>query len=47
KNVVNKEYLFIIHKNGKTEAIPEIKIEKIDLRNLLPTKQQRLVFDYN
>lgn len=44
KNGANKEYLFIIHKNGKTEAMPEIKIEKIDIRNLIPTKQQRLVF---
>jgi len=44
KNGSNKEYLFIIHKNGKTEAMPEIKVEKIDIRNLIPTKQQRLVF---
>ncbi|MDD2679061.1 MAG: DNA adenine methylase [Candidatus Nanoarchaeia archaeon] len=44
KNGANKEYLFIIHKNGKTEAIPEIKVEKIDIRNLIPAKQQRLVF---
>jgi len=43
-NGINKEYLFIIHKNGKTEAMPEIKIEKIDIRNLIPAKQQRLVF---
>lgn len=43
-NGINKEYLFIIHKNGKTEAMPEIKIEKIDIRNLIPVKQQRLVF---
>lgn len=40
----NKEYLFLINKNGKTEAMPEIKVEKIDIRNLIPTKQQRLVF---
>lgn len=44
KNGSNKEYLFIIHKNGKTEAMPEIKVEKIDIRNLIPAKQQRLVF---
>jgi adenine-specific DNA-methyltransferase len=44
KNGANKEYLFIIHKNGRTEAMPEIKIEKIDIRNLIPAKQQRLVF---
>ena len=43
-NGKNKEYLFLIHKNGKTENMPEIKIEKIDIRNLIPTKQQRLVF---
>jgi len=43
-NGVNKEYLFIVHKNGKTEAMPEIKIEKIDIRNLAPVNQQRLVF---
>ena len=44
KNGANKEYLFIIHKNGRTEAMPEIKVEKIDIRNLIPAKQQRLVF---
>ena len=43
-NGINKEYLFIIHKNGKTETMPEIKVEKIDIRNLIPAKQQRLVF---
>jgi adenine-specific DNA-methyltransferase len=43
-NGINKEYLFIIHKNGKTEAMPEMKVEKIDIRNLMPAKQQRLVF---
>jgi len=43
-NGKNKEYLFLIHKNGKTETMPEIKIEKIDIRNLAPTNQQRLVF---
>ena len=43
-NGINKEYLFIIHKNGKTEAIPEIKIEKIDIRNLALASQQRMVF---
>jgi adenine-specific DNA-methyltransferase len=44
KNRANKEYLFIIHKNGKTEAISEIKVEKIDIRNLAPANQQKLVF---
>ena len=44
KNGANKEYLFIIHKNGKAEAMSEIKVEKINIRNLIPAKQQRLVF---
>jgi len=43
-NGKNKEYLFLINKNGKTEKMPEIKVEKIDIRNLIPAKQQRLVF---
>jgi len=43
-NGINKEYLFIIHKNGKTEAMSEIKIEKIDIRNLAPVNQQKLIF---
>jgi len=43
-NGKNKEYLFLIHKNGKTEAVPEMKIEKIDIRNLVPANQQKLVF---
>ncbi|OGY62898.1 MAG: DNA methyltransferase [Candidatus Harrisonbacteria bacterium RIFCSPHIGHO2_01_FULL_44_13] len=43
-NGKNKEYLFLIHKNGKTENMPEIKIEKIDIRNLASVSQQRLVF---
>lgn len=30
----NKEYLFLIDKNGKTQVAPEFKIEKIDIRNL-------------
>jgi len=29
---------------GKTEAMSEIKVEKIDIRNLAPTNQQKLVF---
>jgi adenine-specific DNA-methyltransferase len=41
-NGKNKEYLFLVHKNGKTEIMPEIKVEKIDIRNLISTKQQRL-----
>lgn len=43
-NGKNKEYLFLIHKNEKLEAVPEIKIEKIDIRNLAPVNQRRLVF---
>jgi len=43
-NGKNKEYLFLINKNGKTETMPEIKVEKIDIRNLAPANQQRLVF---
>jgi len=41
-NGKNKEYLFLIDKNGKTEIMTEIKIEKIDIRNLMPVNQQRL-----
>ena len=44
-NGKNKEYLFLIHKNGKTEALPEIKIEKIDIRNLAFVNQQRLALN--
>jgi hypothetical protein len=44
KNGANKEYLFIIYKNWKTEAVPEIKVEKIDIRNLAMANQRRLVF---
>ncbi len=43
-NGKNKEYLFLINKNGKTEAMSEIKVEKIDIRNLAPANQQKLVF---
>ena len=43
-NGKNKEYLFLIHKNGKTEATSEIKIEKIDIRNLATANQQKLAF---
>ena len=41
-NGKNKEYLFLIDKNGKTEAMPEVKIEKIDIHNLAPVNQQKL-----
>jgi adenine-specific DNA-methyltransferase len=43
-NGKNKEYLFLLQKNGRVRHIPEIKIEKIDIRNLAPANQQRLVF---
>lgn len=43
-NGKNKEYLFLIQKNGKSEPMSEIKIEKIDIRNLALASQQRLVF---
>ena len=43
-NGKNKEYLFLIHKNRKTEVVPEIKVEKIDIRNLASLNQQKLVF---
>ncbi len=43
-NGKNKEYLFLIQKNGKSEFMPEIKIEKIDIRNLAAANQQKLIF---
>jgi len=43
-NGKNKEYLFLINKNEKTKSMSEIKIEKIDIRNLAPVNQQKLVF---
>jgi adenine-specific DNA-methyltransferase len=43
-NGKNKEYLFLIHKNGKSESVPEIKIKKIDIRNLAMANQQKLAF---
>jgi hypothetical protein len=45
-NGKNKEYLFFIHKNGKTEALSQVKIEKIDIRNLATANQQRLAFTF-
>jgi adenine-specific DNA-methyltransferase len=44
-NGKNKEYLFLIDKNGKSESISEIKFEKIDIRNLASVNQQKLVFN--
>lgn len=43
-NGKNKEYLFLVHKDGKTKATPNIKVEKIDIRNFMFANQQRLVF---
>lgn len=43
-NGINKEYLFLINKNGKTESMPEIKVEKINIRNLVLANQQKLIF---
>ena len=43
-NGKNKEYLFLIHKNGKSKPIPEIKFEKIDIRNLAFINQQKFIF---
>jgi len=42
-NGKNKEYLFLVHKNGKAEIAPEIRVEKIDIRNLASVNQQILV----
>ena len=44
-NGKNKEYLFLIHKDGKSEAMPEIKIEKVDIRNLVFANQRKLAFN--
>jgi len=43
-NGKNKEYLFLIDKNGKTEKIPEIKFEKVDIRNLALAGHPKLAF---
>jgi len=43
-NGENKEYLFLIDKNGGTEIMPEIKIEKIDIRDLALVNQRKLAF---
>ena len=44
-NGANKEYLFFIHKNKETETIPEIKVEKINIRNLSSINQQKLALN--
>ena len=43
-NGKNKEYLFLLQKNGRERHIPEIEVEKIDIRNLAPLNQRKLVF---
>jgi len=43
-NGKNKEYLFLIDRNGKTEIMSDIKVEKIDIRNLAMANQQKLTF---
>jgi len=43
-NGKNKEYLFLLQKNGRERHIPEIEVEKIDIRNLAPPNQRKLVF---
>jgi len=43
-NGKNKEYLFLVQKNEKAESVTEIKIEKIDIRNLAPVNQQKMAF---
>ncbi len=40
----NKEYLFLIHQDEKVDRVPEVRVERIDIRNLISAKQQRLVF---
>jgi len=40
----NREYLFLVQKNGKAEPIDEINVEKIDIRNLPSVNQQKLTF---
>ena len=41
-NGENKEYLFLVHKNGKSKLIPEIQIKKINIRDLISANQQKL-----
>jgi len=43
-NGKNKEYLFLLQKNWRVRHIPEIEVEKIDIRNLPPVNQQKLTF---
>jgi len=43
-NGKNKEYLFLINKNGKIKVMSEIEVKKVDIRNLVPAGQRRLFF---
>jgi len=40
-NGKNKEYLFLINKNGGTKAMSEIKTEKVDIRRMVAVSQRR------
>lgn len=44
-NEKNKEYLFLIDKNGKEKFLPEVQIEKIDIRNFIMANQQKFIFN--
>lgn len=39
----NKEYLFLVNKNGRAKTMPEIKIEKVDIGRTVNVDQRRLV----
>lgn len=40
----NKEYFFLVHKNENAGIVPEMKVERIDLKNFTPSLgQQRLI----
>ena len=41
-NLQNKEFLFLIQKDGATKSVGEIKIEKINLRETIDDNQQKL-----
>jgi len=40
----NKEYLFLVQKNGKVENMSEIELEKIDIRNSASVNQRKFAF---
>jgi adenine-specific DNA-methyltransferase len=43
-NGKNKEYLFLVQENGKSEPVPEIKVEKVDIGGLDSADQRKLAF---